>query len=150
MSTPLRGSLLAPPPLQIHGAELALCWLLGAFAARAYEDPAVRFQAVAQAPPPVATNQRGSDSSKNKKEDEYGYGIVLSRVLQAGAFATGLLILGTQLDLLLEFQGHFVHWGDSPEVDFRLQVAAVEVLNDVVFEAVTLIAWRLGVALQKQ
>jgi hypothetical protein len=147
-----RGALLAP--LLIHGAALASCWLLGALAARAYEDEAVRLQVVKNAPPkPVAAARSPSnrDSSRSKNDDsvEYGgYGIVLSRVLQAGAFATGLLILGTQLDLWLEYHGHLVQWGDSPEIDFRLQIAAVEVWQDVVFEAMTLVAWRLGVALQ--
>jgi hypothetical protein len=116
-----RGSLVAP--LLIHGAALATCWLLGALAAQAYRE-----EAVAKTPTSSYTG-------------------VLITTLQAGAFATGVLILGTQLDLLLEFK-RYVQYGESPEVDFRLLLAAVEVVNDVFFEALLLIPWRLWVARQ--
>ena len=117
------GSLLAPT--LIHGAALATCWLVGALAARAYERDAI-----------AVHPQTGS------------YGIVLARVVQAGCFATGVLILGTQWDLYSHFG--YVQWGDSPETDFRLQVALVEAVNDVFFEAITLVSWRLYLAYQSR
>jgi hypothetical protein len=115
------GSLLAPT--LIHGAALATCWLVGALAARAYEREA------------IAVNP-----------DTKGYGTVLARLLQAGSFATGVLILGTQVDVYL--QNGYIQWGDSPETDFRLQVALVEGINDVFFEALTIGFWRLYLAYQ--
>jgi hypothetical protein len=115
------GSLLAPT--LIHGAALASCWLTGALAARAYERDAVH---------PI-----------NKS-----YTTVLTRVLQAGCCATGVLILATQLDLYTHFGGHYVQFGDGPDTDFRLQVALVEGAQDVWWEAVTLISWRLFLARQ--
>lgn len=118
-----RGSLLAPT--LIHGAALAVCWVIGALAAKAYERPAV-----VPASASVA-----------------GYAKILWSLVKAGAFATGLLIFATQLDLFLEF-GRIVGAGESAETDFRLLTALVEVLNDVVFEAVSLLAWRLFLATQ--
>uniref|UniRef100_A0A7S4IVZ7 Uncharacterized protein n=1 Tax=Odontella aurita TaxID=265563 RepID=A0A7S4IVZ7_9STRA len=111
-----RGSMVAPT--LIHGAGLACCWVAGALAGRAFESEAF-------------------DVSEGR-----GYGTVISRTFQAGAFATGLLILSTQIDLLLEF-GRTVQWGESEETDRRLLVAAVEVINDIFFEALTLSGWRL-------
>jgi len=71
-----------------------------------------------------------------------GYGEVVKRILQAGSFATGLLIFATQIDLLFEF-GRFVQLGEDDLVDFRLLRASVEVINDIVFEAGVLGSWRL-------
>ena len=114
-----QGALLAPT--LIHGAGLAFCWLMGALAAQAYRkeafDPTVD-----------------------------GYGTVLSRIAQAGAFATGLLIIGTQIDLFLEF-GRYVQPGGSEEIDLRLLSAVVELLNDVIFEASCLTSSRLFLAI---
>ena len=115
------GSLLAPT--LIHGAALATCWLVGALAARAYEAPAIAVNPITR-----------------------GYGTVVARVLQAGCFATGVLILATQWDLYSHYG--YVQWGDSEATDFRLRVALVEGINDVFFEAITLLTWRLYVAYQ--
>jgi hypothetical protein len=119
-----RGSLLAP--LLIHGAALASCWLLGALAAQAY-----RVEAIAKVPSNT-------------------YWTVLWTIVKAGAFATGLLVLGTQIDLYKEYGGYVEYGSGSPEVDFRLLLAAVEVVNDVFFEAIVLIPWRLWVAQQNE
>ena len=48
----------------------------------------------------------------------------------------------TQIDLLLEFQ-RYIQFGESEETDFRLLLASVEVINDIFFEALVLISWRL-------
>ena len=53
-----------------------------------------------------------------------------------------MLILTTQAGPFVEF-GRWVQLGESDETDFRLLVATVELLNDVVFEAVTISFWRL-------
>lgn len=107
-----RGALLAPT--LVHGAGLACCWLLGCLAAKAFEREAYE----------------GTVSQ-----------VVLSTA-KAGAFATGLLILGTQVDLAHELGG-FVQFGDDPVSDVRIYRALVEGINDVFFEAVTLVTWRL-------
>lgn len=115
-ATPKYGSLVAPT--LIHGAGLATCWLLGALASKAYESDAFNIS------------------------EGRGYGTVVLRIVQAGAFATGLLVASTQLDLFLEF-GRWVQPGESDEIDLRLLTAIVELINDVVFEAGVLSAWRL-------
>lgn len=120
------GSLMAPT--LVHGAALATCFVVGALAARAYE-----FDAIAP---------------RKTEEESWDYTKVAARVLQAGAFATGVLILGTQFDLYTHFG--YVQPGDSPETDFRLQVAVVELTNDIVFEAVSLLGWRLYLAKQSE
>lgn len=111
-----RGSMIAPT--LIHGAGLACCWVAGALASKSFESEAF-------------------DVSEGR-----GYGTVLSRTVQAGAFATGLLILSTQIDLLVEF-GRWIQLGESEVTDRRLLVAASELLLDVGFEALTLTSWRL-------
>lgn len=116
-----RGSLIAPT--LIHGAALASCWIVGALAARAYQQDA------------IAADADGK------------LGTVLARVVQAGAFATGILILATQTDLFLEY-GRWVQVGETEEIDFRLLVALVELSNDVFFEATTMVTWRLYLAWQ--
>lgn len=107
-----RGALLAPT--LIHGAGLACCWLAGCVAAEAF--------------------------SKDAYEGTLGQ--VTTATLRAGAFACGLLILATQLDLYQEF-GSYVQVGDSAEVDLRIYRALVEVINDIFFEFVVLLSWRL-------
>jgi hypothetical protein len=126
--TNVRGALVAPA--LIHGAALAVCWVMGALAARSYEIDAL-----------VPSNQDGVGGNK-------GYGRVVLRVAKAGAFATGLLILATQFDLFWEFGGRYVQYGDGEQTDFRIQVAAVELINDVFFEAVTILTWRLYLAFE--
>jgi hypothetical protein len=106
-----RGYLLAPT--LIHGAGLACCWLLGSLAARGFEREAY----------------------------EGDLKTVLSSTARAGAFATGLLILGTQIDLYHDMGG-YVQIGDSAETDLRIYRALVEIVNDVFFEAITLFSWR--------
>lgn len=112
------GGVLAPT--LVHGADLALCWTAGALAAEAYERGAF-------------------DVSSSSGGD---YGVVVSRVLRAGAFATGLLVLSTQARLFFELG--FVRFGEGGEaVDLRLLTTAAELVNDVFFEAVVLTSWRL-------
>jgi hypothetical protein len=106
-----RGYLLAPT--LIHGAGLACCWLLGSLAARGFEREAY----------------------------EGDLKTVLFSTARAGAFATGLLIFGTQIDLYFDMGG-YVQIGDSPETDLRIYRALVEIINDVFFEAITLFSWR--------
>jgi hypothetical protein len=123
-----QGSLVAPA--LIHGAALASCWIAGALAAKAYERKSIS---------PVF-------ETSNK---EWDYSNVVLSILKGGAFATGLLILATQIDLLLEF-GRYVQFGESDEVDFRILVASVEVTNDIIFEAVTVFTWRVLLAYQTE
>ncbi|GAX16195.1 hypothetical protein FisN_3Hh324 [Fistulifera solaris] len=118
------GSLLAPT--LVHGAAMATCFVVGALAAKAYELEAI--------------------VPRKINETAWDYTNVIARVLQAGAFASGVLILGTQFDLYTHYG--YVQLGDSPETDFRLQVAVVELTNDIVFEAVCLLGWRLYLAKQ--
>lgn len=122
-----RGSLLAPA--LIHGAGLAVCWLAGALAARSWER-----EAFTVLPP---------DDGEGSGVGLLGrYGTVLSRLFQAGAFASGVLILSTQTDLLLEF-GRYVQYGESDSTDLRLAVATVEVASDIFWEAVVIGTWRI-------
>jgi hypothetical protein len=127
-----RGSMVAPA--LIHGAALATCWVVGALAAKAYERQSIS--------PVPRKSQEAGDSS-------WDYTLVWAAILRGGAFATGLLILATQIDLLLEF-GRWVQLGESEETDFRLLVAIVELVNDVFFEAVTITSWRLYLANQAE
>jgi len=110
-----QGAFLAPT--LIHGAGLACCWLGGCLAARAYEKPSFRAQ-------------------------DGDYGRVVSATIKAGAFACGILVLATQYDVYREF-GAFVQVGESPESDLRIYRALVEVINDVFFECIVLLPWRL-------
>jgi hypothetical protein len=109
---PAQGSFLAPT--LIHGAGLAFCWLAGCLAAKGFEKDAF----------------------------EGSLGQVFFASIKAGAFATGLLILATQIDLFIDLGG-FVQLGESPETDRRLLIAADEVIKDIFFEATVLISWRL-------
>jgi len=114
-----RGYLLTPT--LIHGVKLASCWILGALAARAYESEAFDV---------------GKDYSK-------GFSIPVARTLRAGAFATGLLIIGTQLDLYHQFGGRLVQLGESQATDVRLLTAVDELIKDIIFEASFLFGWRM-------
>ena len=120
-----RGSLLAPA--LIHGAGLAVCWLAGALAARSWKREAFT----------VGPAEEGGSTGLLGR-----YGGVLSRLFQAGAFASGVLILSTQADLLLEF-GRYVQYGESDSTDLRLAVATVEVASDIFWEAVVIGTWRI-------
>jgi len=108
-------------PTLIHGAGLACCWVLGALAARGYEKTAID--------PTIE-----------------GYGTVIFSLMKAGAFAVGILILSTQLDLLQEF-GRWVQPGESEAIDVRLLTAWSEGARDVTFEAGTISIMRLYLAL---
>ena len=123
-----RGSFLAPT--LIHGAGLAVCWLTGALAAKSFEREA------------FAVTPRGGRGSSDLLDVIGSYDTVLLRLFKAGAFASGMLILFTQMDLLLEFKG-FVQYGESDETDFRLLLASVEVINDIFWEALVLVTWRI-------
>jgi hypothetical protein len=101
-------------PTLIHGAGLACCWVLGCLAVKGYE----------------------------REVYEGSFGQVFASTAKAGAFACGVLILATQFDLYQEMGG-FVQLGDSPETDLRIVQGLVEVINDVFFEAVTLLTWRM-------
>eukprot|EP00980_Cylindrotheca_fusiformis_P001647 scaffold374_cov124-Cylindrotheca_fusiformis.AAC.6 len=101
-------------PTLIHGAGLACCWLLGALASKGYEQQAF----------------------------EGDFGTVFLSTAKAGAFAVGVLILATQFDLYTEMGG-YVSVGESVETDARIYRAAGELINDCVFEAITLLSWRL-------
>jgi hypothetical protein len=138
-----RGSLLAPA--LIHGAGLAVCWGLGALAARLYEREAF---ALSPPPPPPSKEEeekggRTGTSSSSSSPFLGGYAHVLAGLVRAGAFAAGVLVLSTQFDLLLEFRGRYVMLGESDETDFRLLVAYVEIINDVFWEGLVLSTWRI-------
>jgi hypothetical protein len=134
-----RGSLLAPT--LIHGAGLAVCWLAGALAAKSFERDAFTLSNVNNYDDEENNNSRGNDSlSIGEKIKQYD--TVLLRLFQAGAFACGILIVSTQVDLLLEFK-RYVQFGESEETDFRLFLASVEVINDIFFEALVISSWRI-------
>ena len=128
-----RGSLLAPT--LIHGAGLAVCWLAGALAAKSFERDAF-----------TLTNNNYDDENGGSRlsigEKIKQYDTALLRLFQAGAFACGILIVSTQVDLLLEFK-RYVQFGESDETDFRLFLAGVEVINDIFFEALVISSWSI-------
>jgi hypothetical protein len=86
----------------------------------------------------------GALASKGYEQNAYegSLGTVFLSTVKAGAFACGLLILATQFDLYTEMGG-YVQVGDSVETDIIIYKATVEVINDCVFEAITLLTWRL-------
>mmetsp|Transcript_27248 Transcript_27248/g.31155 ORF Transcript_27248/g.31155 Transcript_27248/m.31155 type:complete len:307 (-) Transcript_27248:125-1045(-) len=129
-NVPTQGSLVAPTLL--HGAGLTLCWILGSLAARGYEVRAYDLNYDAD---------QGQGKGQGQGQGQ-GYIPIIFKIIQAGSFATGLLILSTQIDLLLEF-GRYVQPGESDEIDFRLLNGVVELINDVVFEAGVLSLWRV-------
>ena len=106
-----RGYLLAPT--LIHGAALACCWILGCLAARGFEQDAY----------------------------EGDLKTVLFSTARAGAFACGVLILATQIDLYQELGG-YVQFGESVETDFRIYQAFSDIGRDIFFEAIVLFSWR--------
>jgi hypothetical protein len=89
--------------------------------------------------------ERGAYTLKSSSSSSLGgYASVLGGVVRAGSFAIGMLVLSTQIDLLIEFRGRYVTLGESDETDFRLLVAYVEVINDVVWEGLALVSWRIA------
>jgi hypothetical protein len=105
------------PPALIHGTQLATCWTLGALAANAYERAAFC-----------------ADLSTS-----------LARTWRAGAFAAGMLLLGTQVHtyLALSAVGLEPFLGASREVDVILINIANSVVIDVVAQASSLTAFRV-------
>jgi len=105
------------PPALIHGTQLATCWTLGALAANAYDRAAFCAD----------------------------LGTSLSRTWRAGAFATGMLLLGTQIHTYLELSavGLEPFLGASREVDVILINIANSVVIDVVAQASALTAFRI-------
>jgi hypothetical protein len=100
-------------PTLIHGAGLASCWLLGCLAAKGFE----------------------------KEAYEGSYGQVFASTVKAGAFACGILVLATQFGLYQDIG--FAQPGDSPETDLRMYRTLVEVINDIFFEGITLLSYRM-------
>ncbi len=127
---PGRPSWLVPPPLLSglprglpyipaalnHGAALAVCWLLGALAASAFEKEAFC----------------GSLAD------------ALARTWKAGAFATGVLLLCTQFATYSTLSAAGIDPVDtsSAALDLRLSSVASEVVADVAVQAVGLTAFR--------
>jgi hypothetical protein len=124
----LAGSMLTP--VLIHGAGLAVCWIMGALAANMYEGRSYA--------PSSASSMSSSTSFLER------YSSVLGGIIRAGSFAIGILVLSTQMDLLFEFRGRYVTLGESDESDFRLLVAYVEVINDVFWEGLVISSWRIA------
>lgn len=143
-----RGSFVVPT--LIHGAALSSCWIVGALAARAYEQDNIAPKQKQQSDFGIIN---GVDDINGKQGESrkvgWDYGSVLITIFKGGAFASGLLILSTQADLLLEY-GRWVQVGESEEIDFRLLVAIVELINDVFFEAIAIASWRLYLAFQTE
>lgn len=115
--TPLAG---VPPiralpfilPVIAHGSALAFCWLLGALAASAFERRAF------------------CDS----------LGETLARTWRAGAFATGVLILGTQFAAYDALNSMEV---PSAAADLKISSYASEVVVDVATQAFSITAFRV-------
>lgn len=112
----LRGLPYILPAIE-HGSGLALCWLLGAVAARAFESEAY------------------SSSLGN----------AIKRTWSAGAFAIGILLMSTQLGtfivMTIDQQSPFL--GDSIEADMRLVAIANEVILDCFVQAIGLTLFRI-------
>jgi hypothetical protein len=144
------GGLLAPTLL--HGAALALVWLVGALAARAYERPAIS-PVKERGPTSVFGNKdedpAGTTTTTSSSRDRWDYSRVWLALFQAGAAATGLWIFATQVDVYMDVGG-YAQWGDSTVTDARLIIAATEGIADFVFEAITIIIWRLYLAYQTE
>lgn len=105
-----------------HGLTLASCWVLGAFAAAAYRQEAY-----------------GSTGSTRD---------VLAYTLKAGAFASGLLILLTQLQIYLQLGGAATGaWAvpgfPSSAADMVIVQRTTELAVDIGLEAAMMTAWRL-------
>ena len=103
----------------LHGTKLASCWLAGALAARAREAGAFE-----------GSRERGRFA------------------WSAGAFAVGLLVFSTQLQLFVSFgfdlSGALGYPAEpSLEADLELVRAQSELIVDAFFEAVIMTAWRV-------
>jgi len=103
------------PAIQ-HGSSLAVCWVLGALAGEAYESAAY---------------------NSTRRE-------ALLRTVRSGAFATGLLIMATQLMTYITFktQGLPLFPGESIDGDFLLARIQTELMLDIFVQATALITWR--------
>ncbi|KAL1508423.1 hypothetical protein AB1Y20_004530 [Prymnesium parvum] len=104
-------------PALAHGSGMALCWLLGALAARAFESEAY----------------------------SAGLGEAISRTWRAGAFAIGTLLFSTQLSVFISMTsaGLDPYLGSSYEGDVRLAGIADEVILDCLVQAVSLTGFRI-------
>ena len=109
-------------PTLLRGATLSTCWFGGALSARLYARDAYDF------PPPNGADDR--------------FAVTFKRTLQAGAFATALLIMSTQLRLLLTF-GFWPQLGDSPASDAEILRQFSDLVRDGLTEALVLMSWRL-------
>ena len=109
-------------PTLLRGATLSTCWFGGALSARLYARDAYDF------PPPNGADDR--------------FAVTFKRTLQAGAFATALLIFSTQLRLLLIF-GFWPQLGDSPASDAEILRQFSDLVRDGLTEALVLMSWRL-------
>jgi hypothetical protein len=121
-STALGARRLVAPTL-LRGATLSTCWFGGALSARLYERETYDF------PPPAGADDR--------------FVVTFSRTLQAGAFATALLIVSTQLRLTLVF-GFGIQLGDSPASDAEIFRQFSDLIRDGATEALVLLSWRLA------
>lgn len=104
----------------LHGTKLASCWLAGALAARAWEAEAF-------------------EGSRER---------AVATTWSAGAFAVGLLVFSTQLQLFVSFgfdlSGALGYPAEpSLEADLELVRAQSELIVDAFFEAVIMTAWRV-------
>ena len=115
-----RGKLIAP--VLLRGCNLGAAWLGGALAARLYERESYDF------PPPDGSPERFKTTAV--------------RVLQAGSFATALLLLSTQLSVFANFG--VVQFGQDPDIDDTLLRLADDVLRDVATEFFVLLSWRIA------
>lgn len=103
-------------PTVSHGATLAACWLLGALASAAFERDAFM----------------GSWQE------------ALSRTWRGGAFAVGLLLLGTQATTSVALAERGLDpLVASEQADFLVLARLFEVITDVVVQAGALTAFRL-------
>lgn len=93
-------------------------------AARMYERESYDF------PPPTGAEDR--------------YDVTVRRVIQAGCFASALLIGATQLQLAVTYGFPAPQLGDSPEMDAALLRTLDDLLRDIATEALTLMAWRVA------
>ena len=112
---PIRGLPYIVPAFS-HGTGLAACWLLGALAASAFE----------------------SDAYTGTLRE------ALARTWKAGAFATGVLLLGAQANAALQLLAMGVDpLAASREADRLTITTAFEVITDVLVQATGLTAFRI-------
>lgn len=156
-------SLLLPTIL--HGSQLALCWLLGALAAKLYERKSISPQLIVYDKNTKTkraiqvTNDMNTEyilqlddirSQNNMRIMGWDYQQILLSICKAGLFAIGLLLLSAQIDLFIEYNGRMVQYGDSDEINFSFVVAIIEMTNDVFYEAIILSIWRFLLAYQTE